>query len=152
VTKGKFLLSAGLLCGAALIALTGCSTAAGYVKAAEDTISAENLREQYGYITKNWEALIQTADTACAAQGSSTDESGPVLVEGAGLAYASTYRTAVSKYNARQDDVFEAGFVGPPGYPKEIPNYVSGADPDFCGISSQLFDLKIAAEQNQPTG
>jgi hypothetical protein len=151
VIKGKYLLAAGLLCGAALFT-TGCSTAAGYVKAAEDTISAENLRDQYKFVTNNWEALIQTADNACAAQGSTTSDSGPVLVEGAGLAYASTYRTVVAKYNARQDDIFEAGFVGPPGYPKEIPNYVSGQDPDFCGISTNLIDLKIAAEQNQPTG
>jgi hypothetical protein len=137
---------------AAMLLLTGCSTAAGYVKAAEDTISAENYKDQWEFVTNNWEALIQTADNACAAQGSTTSESGPVLVEGAGLAYASTYRTVVAKYNAQQDNIFKAGFVGPPGYPKEIPNYVSGQNPDFCNISSQLFDLKLTAESGQPTG
>jgi hypothetical protein len=130
-------------------ALAGCSVASGYVKEGERVISAQNLRTQYKYITRDWNSLITTADTACAAQAEGEkDDADPTLVEGPALAYASTYRTVWAKYNARMADVFEAGFVGPPGYPKHIPNFdeVTGPNPDFCAVSTHLLELKAEAE------
>jgi hypothetical protein len=143
--RGRLLLAAGLLAGAALFT-SGCSTAAGYVEAAKDTISADNYRDQWGFVTKYWESLTVTAQNACRAEGSTVDEAGPTMVEGAGFAYQATYLKVWSKYNARQKDIFEAGFVGPPGYPKEVPDYTSDPDASFCDISAQLAVIKAEAE------
>lgn len=45
-----------------------------------------------------------------------------MLVESPAFAYGATYRGIVVDYNRRQKNIFEAGLVGPSGYPKEVPN------------------------------
>ncbi|QNE48597.1 hypothetical protein F1C58_16180 (plasmid) [Glaciihabitans sp. INWT7] len=110
-------------------------------------VSPANVEKQYGVVIKNWEALTAAADTACqvaAPQPASSDQ--PLIVESPSLAYASVYRNIWVKYNAAQANVFDAGLVGPPGYPKEIPRYkeASGPSPDFCAISDKLAALKAA--------
>lgn len=129
------------------LTLAGCSTAAGYVAAGEKIISAENMEKQWDYVTRDWNALQTSADNACAASAEATKEDAdPTLVESPGFAYAATYRKVWAGYNARMTNIFEAGFTGPPGYPRDIPNYVTGPNPDFCQISMDLLVLKAEAE------
>lgn len=119
--------------------LAGCSVASGYVQKGAEVISADNLEEQHDRVIRDWRALTTAADNACAAQSADPDGT---LVESPSLAYAATYREVWASYNARTENIFEAGFVGPPGYPKDIPNYVTGPDPDFCDVSAELAELK----------
>lgn len=108
---------------------------------AADVVGPQNVEKQYNVIIDNWESLTKAADNACAAQASagSTDT---LLVESPAFAYASTYRTVRAKYNQAFANVFDAGLVGPPGYPREIPNWTSGENPNFCTVSTQLAELK----------
>jgi hypothetical protein len=130
-----------------VVLVSGCSTAAGYVQKGQDIISADNLEEQHDRVIREWRSLTTAADNACAAQAEQDrDPDAPVLVEGPALAYAATYRTVWAEYNARTENIFEAGFVGPLGYPKDIPNFVTGPTPDFCQVSVKLAELKAAAE------
>lgn len=105
-------------------------------------VSPANVEKQYGVIIDNWEALTASADNACLAQSGETSEDGPLLIESPEMAYAATYRSVRADYNAAWANVFDAGLVGPPGYPKSIPNWTSGADPDFCTISTNLVLLQ----------
>jgi hypothetical protein len=140
-----------LLLAIALLWLTGCSTAAGYVQKGQEIISADNLEEQHDRVIREWRSLTTAADNACAAQAQGDrDDAAPTLVESPALAYAATYRTVWAEYNARTENIFEAGFVGPVGYPKNIPNFVTGPNPDFCGVSAQLAQLKAQSEAEAP--
>lgn len=130
-----------------IILFSGCSVAAGYVQKGAEVISADNLEEQHDRVIRDWRGLTVAADNACAAQGEQDrDEDSPVLIEGPALAYAATYRKIWAEYNARTENIFEAGFVGPIGYPKNVPNYATGPNPDFCEVSAQLATLKAGAE------
>jgi hypothetical protein len=140
--KSPFLLAAGLLCGATLI-LTGCSVAQSYIDKGQEVISADNVEDQYTRVIKGWNGLITSSDNACNAQ-KTNDPNSPTFVEDPALAYKATYRNIWVDYNARQANIFKAGFVGPPGYPKKIPNWVQGPKPDFCAISTNLLELKAA--------
>lgn len=135
--------------GALLVttALSGCSVAGGYVEKAKKVAGADNMEDQYKRVITDYNSLQTAADNACAAQGEQErGESDPTLVEGPGLAYAATYRKIWVDYNTRMNNIFEAGFVGPPGYPRHIPNYTAGTKTDFCKVSDSLVQLKIGSE------
>lgn len=130
-----------------LTSLSGCSVAGGYVNKGEKVLGADNMEDQYKRVITDYNSLQTSADNACAAQGEQNkDDSDPTLVEGPALAYAATYRKIWVDYNTRMNNIFEAGFVGPPGYPRRIPNWVSGNDTDFCQVSENLVTLKIENE------
>ena len=125
--------------------LSGCSVGQSYINKAEEKLSADNVEKIFDLIITDYNALIQTADTACLVQNQKeTDSNSPVMVENVATAYISTYRNLFTEYNAAQADLFKAELLGPPGYPKEIPNWeeARGATPDFCQVSSYLADLK----------
>jgi hypothetical protein len=98
-------------------------------------------------ITK-WNALSKSAENACLAQDESeSDSNSPVLVEDPSFAYKATYRSIKAEYNSTMNDIFKAGFIGPSGYPRQIPSdWTDGPKDDFCSVSSQLIDLKATAE------
>lgn len=127
-----------------MLALTGCSVATSYVDKGVEKLSADNVEAQFADVIRNWEGLTTAANNACQAGVGSTSEDGPVMVESAGMAYAATYRNIRQKYNAIQADIFKANLVGPPGYPKEIPNFpeTNGGEPDFCAVAEQLYEMK----------
>ncbi|RLP73657.1 hypothetical protein D9V32_14090 [Mycetocola tolaasinivorans] len=111
-----------------------------------DTVGPDNVSKQYAVIIENWQSLSVTADNACLAQSAASGAGSPTLVESPALAYAATYRNVAARYNAAFADVFKAGLVGPPGYPREIPSYPEavGASPDFCAVSSNLAMLRAS--------
>lgn len=133
------------LVGVALAAsLTGCSVAGGYVEKGKKVVGADNMEDQYNRVITDYNSLQTSADNACAAQGDEKkDDSDPVLVEGPALAYAATYRKIWVDYNTRMNNIFEAGLVGPPGYPRRIPNFTAGTKTDFCSVSDKLVELKL---------
>lgn len=110
--------------------------AGAWANKAAEVVAPPNVEKQYTRVIDNWEALYASAENACIAK-SSTDENSPTFVESPEAAYAATFRKIVIDYNRRQANIFEAGFVGPPGYPKEVPRSL-GADGDWCGVPAQL--------------
>jgi len=112
-------------------------------KAAE-VVAPPNVEKQFTRVIDNWEALYASAENACIAQ-SNTDENSPTFVESPEAAYAATFRKIVIDYNRRQANIFEAGFVGPPGYPKEVPRSL-GADGEWCDVPAQLDALQAVSE------
>lgn len=146
--RGKLLLAAGLLCGAALF-LSGCSVAQSYVDKVEEKLSADSVEKLWDGLYKDWNALNTTAANACLAQDAvDNGESGPVLVENGAMAYIATYRNVVQHYNASQQNLFEGKALGPPDLPKAIPVWPEtvGADPDFCTVTTKLADLYAAVQ------
>lgn len=138
-----------LLLALVSVLLTGCSVGASYVDKAVEKLSADNVEAEYDHVITKWNSLSVAADNACLASAPAAGATGaPVLVESPVMAYAATYRNSVADYNSRQADIFKAGFVGPLGYPDQVPNYpeAAGATPDFCSISTALATLKGAAE------
>jgi hypothetical protein len=130
-----------------ITALSGCSVAGGYVEKGKKVIGADNMEDQYHRVITDYNSLQTSADNACAAQGGSEkSDDDPTLVEGPGLAYAATYRKIWVDYNSRMNNIFEAGYVGPPGYPRRIPNFTAGSKTDFCSVSDKLVQLKIENE------
>lgn len=105
-----------------------------------EIVSPKNVEKQYARVIDNWEALYASAENACIAIRE-TDEDSPTFVENPEQAYAATFRRIVVDYNRRQANLFEAGIVGPPGYPKEVPRSL-GASGDWCNVPAQLDALQ----------
>ncbi|HTU15661.1 MAG TPA: hypothetical protein VMF31_10710 [Solirubrobacterales bacterium] len=84
----------------------------------KDIVSPENVKTQYAAVIEGYESLEATAANACAATGAETDNT---LLEDPEFAYAAQYRKVAIDYNRRTANVFEAGKVGPPGYPDRAP-------------------------------
>lgn len=99
-------------------------------------VSPVNVTEQFDAVITDWQDMQAAADNACNAQTAAKRTSDPVMVEDPALAYAATYRRIAVDYNARQQNIFKAGKVGPPGYPKTAP--VVPAQGDWCGVSDNL--------------
>jgi hypothetical protein len=138
----------GLLALCTVVALAFLAAITWGEKAAS-VVSPENVEKQYSVVIKSFESLTTAADTACmAGTGVDGGPNSPVFVESPAVAYAGTYRNIRTTYNSAQANVFEAGLVGPSGYPKYIPNFPEsiGATPDFCSISMKLVALKEASE------
>lgn len=114
--------------------------ASNWWKKGVDVVSPKNVEKQYVRVIDNWEALYASAENACIAI-SSSNENSPTFVESPEAAYAATFRRIVVDYNRRQANLFEAGLVGPPGYPKEVPRSL-GADGDWCSVPVQLDSLQ----------
>ena len=85
-----------------------------------DIIGPQNVEEQYTQVIQDWESLKTAAENACAASSGPREKGDPVMVEDPAFAYGATYRRIVVDYNRRQKNIWEAGLVGPAGYPKEV--------------------------------
>lgn len=101
-----------------------------------EIISPVNVEKQFTRVIDNWESLYAAAENACLAK-SSMSENSPTFVESPEQAYAATFRKIVVDYNRRQANLFEAGVVGPPGYPSEIPRSL-GSDGEWCAVPAAL--------------
>ena len=131
----------------AFIVITVLGFAGGWGVKAVSVVSPENVSKQYSVVIKTWEALETTASNACQAAGpADTSSNAPTLVESPSFAYSATYRNVRAKYNAAQENVFEAKLVGPAGYPKSVPDFAEaqGKNPDFCAVSERLSALRTS--------
>lgn len=102
-----------------------------------EVVSAGNVSEQHRAVIEDWEALQASARNACSAS-TKVGEGSPTFVEDPALAYAATYRRLVVDYNRRQQNNFEAGIVGPAGYPKTVPALDQGPNTDWCAVADRL--------------
>lgn len=125
-----------------LILLSIVAAIVGFVndwgREAKRVVSPANVTQQYDTVITDWQDLQASADNACTAQESAdktTDD--PVLIESPAQAYAATYRRIAVDFNSRQQNIFKAGKVGPPGYPKIAP-VVPAAHPNWCAVSDNL--------------
>ena len=142
-TKWFFIVLAVFIVLAIIFSVIGYANNWG--RKAAEVLGPDNVQAQFAVVIENWEALTVTSDNAClVGSGKAGDSNSPLLVESPVLAYAATYRNVRAEYNAAFADIFKAGVVGPPGYPREIPNYEEaiGATPDFCTVSASLAELK----------
>jgi hypothetical protein len=96
-------------------------------------MSAERSATQYALIVKNWNGLYVEAEGAC----SSFKEGDMVTTE----IHVVIYRRIVVEYNNRMIVIYEAGLVGPAGYPKEIPKEI-GMTGDWCSVPVALDALR----------
>jgi hypothetical protein len=128
------------------VTLTVVGFAGGWGSKAVAIVSPANVEKQYSVVIESWNALSKAADNACMAQGATSTENSPTMVESPTLAYASTYRNIQARYNSATANVFKAGLVGPAGYPDNVPTFpeLTGPNPDFCAVSVKLMDLRAA--------
>jgi hypothetical protein len=105
-------------------------------------LSVKNIREQRTAIIEDWQQLLVATGNACEAVNAKPDENAPTLVENPAMAYAATARRARTDYNRRQHNLFEAEKVGPPGYPRTVPDdeLMDGPHPAWCAISEKLHE------------
>lgn len=95
--------------------------ALGWFSTAAKVAGPENVTEQYHAVIEDWNAMQAAAGNYCSAQNTEQGPNSPSLVEDPAFAYAATYRHITVDYNERQNNIFEAGVVGPGGYPKTAP-------------------------------
>jgi hypothetical protein len=103
-------------------------------------LSVKNIREQRTAIIQDWQDLLVASGNACEAVSAPPNANSPVLVESPAMAYAATVRKARVDYNRRQNNLFEAEKVGPPGYPSTIPDgpAMDAFKPNWCKIAADL--------------
>ena len=104
---------------------------------AKRVVSPENVTNQFDMVISDWQDMQIAADNACTATKSARQDGDPVMVEDPAQAYAASYRRIASDYNSRQQNIFKAGKVGPPGYPKIAP-VVPASEPDWCSVSDNM--------------
>lgn len=93
----------------------------GWFNTAASIVSPQNVKTQYHAVIEDYESLKAEAANACAVKDAARNESSPTFLEDPAIAYEAKYRQTAIDYNRRQKNIFEAGIVGPGGYPKEAP-------------------------------
>lgn len=118
----------------------GVGWLAGWWGAAKDVTGPANVANQYYQVRQDWQGMITASQNACGAQQAVKSAGDPVLVEDPTLAYASTYRNIRTDFNRRQNDIFEAGKVGPGGYPKTVKIFPEELKTpiEWCSIATKL--------------
>lgn len=113
------------------------------IKETQRVLSIKNVREQRTAIIQDWQDLLVATGNACGASRKPPSEQSPTFVEGPEFAYAATARKARVDYNRRQNNLFEAEKVGPPGYPSTVPDgpQMDSAEPDWCEIAAHLHEV-----------
>jgi len=114
-----------------------------WAKEGARVVGPENVTAQYDAVISDWQELISTADNACTVQDQAEKAEGdPTLVENTTTAYQATYRRVRTDYNSRMQNIFKAKKVGPPGYPKVVPDIpeTRGPDADWCVVSEKLLE------------
>lgn len=136
-----FIVGGALVVGVLLVGvLTMVSFAGKWFDKGVDVVSPDNVSAQYESVIEGFNSVQAAAENACQA-GTTEKESGdPVLVEDPATAYAALVRSQVVDYNSRQANIFKAGKVGPPGYPKELPR--PAADEDMCTYADEVASLR----------
>lgn len=125
------------------ILIQGFGLAGRWGKTAVRTVGPENVTAQYDAVISDWQELITTADNACTVQDQAERAEGdPTLVENTTTAYQATYRRVRTDYNSRMQNIFKAKKVGPPGYPRVVPDIpeTRGPDADWCVVSEKLLE------------
>lgn len=95
--------------------------AGGWINAAKEVVSPANVKEQYARVIEDYKAMEVAASNACGAEDSKGSRQGPTFLEDPAFAYKAQYRHITVDYNRRQNNIFEAGVVGPSGYPRNAP-------------------------------
>lgn len=104
-------------------------------------VSPTNVKEQFTEVKQDWQILKEAADKVCQAQGSTeAGRNAPTFVEDPFVAMKNAYYTARSDYNRRMNNLFEGEKVGPPGYPRYVPEIKATITPkgNWCEVSREL--------------
>lgn len=114
-----------------------------YVQAGKQIISVQNVKAQRTALIGDWQALLNATGNACDAINSKQNSNSPTLVEDPAFAYAATVRNIRADYNRRQHNLFEAEVVGPPGYPRTVPDQalMDSPHPPWCKINQDLVSV-----------
>jgi hypothetical protein len=96
--------------------------ALGWFSTAANVAGPGNVTEQFHAVIGDWNAMQAAAGNYCQAKDTPQGPNSPALVEDPAFAYAAQYRHITVDYNERQNNIFEAGVVGPNGYPKNAPS------------------------------
>jgi hypothetical protein len=127
LTPGKIALYAvGVIVGLTLI-LTVTGFAGGWFRAHTDTVSAQNVKEQWQFAYDMDRGLDSLAQKYCAAQAAESKAVGQDAVNMAQqmtLANKNLYFQREGEYNARLADKFRAGLVAP----TDVPNPATPLD------------------------
>jgi hypothetical protein len=126
-----------------LLVIWAIGFTAGWFMTGAAVVSPENVKAQHEQVIGKYEAMIAAAGNACTVQQSQPEGSdkSPTLVEKPVLAYAATFRSIAASYNSSVDNLFKAGIVAPPGYPKSVD--IKALDTsDWCTVPDQLAALK----------
>lgn len=93
----------------------------GWFSKAGEVVGPENTEQQFTTIIGAWKGMEQAAINACEVEGGEQTDSDTVFPEDPAFAYRAQYRNIATDYNRQQNNLFEGGIVGPPGYPDEAP-------------------------------
>lgn len=104
----------------------------GWIGKAAEVAGPENVSTQYHQVIQDWNAMEAAAGNYCSAKNSKPGPNSPELVEDPAFAYAAQYRHITVDYNERQNNIFEAGVVGPSGYPRQAPSLDEAAQEAGC--------------------
>jgi hypothetical protein len=141
VLKGLGVIAALVVVGFVLSIVTGViGFGADAVHETKHVLSVQNIKEQRTAIIQDWQNMKVAAGNACQAVNAKSDSDSPTLIESPAFAYGATARKARVDYNSRQTNLFEAEKVGPPGYPRTIPDEaeMDSSSPDWCKIAADL--------------
>lgn len=129
-----------IIVGGILLTLFGLGGA--WVKEGSRVVGPKNVTAQYDAVISDWQELITTADNACSVQTKAKEASDPTVVEDPTVAYQAAYRRVRTDYNSRMQNIFKAKKVGPPGYPRVVPDIpeTRGPNADWCAVSEQLLE------------
>lgn len=107
----------------------------GWFGEAKRVTSPANVTNQYATVIGDWQALITESQNACSAVRAAHSADDPTFVEDPALAYEARYRSTRADYNRRMQNIFEAGLVGPHGYPRTVPNL---SENNWCTVADGL--------------
>jgi hypothetical protein len=118
-------MGAALKWGAAAIAVVVLVVAVSFgfrwLGAATEVAGPDNVRQQFGAVIEDWNAMEAAAANVCGASNSEGSRQGTTFLEDPAFAYKAQYRRIAVDYNRRQANIFEAKVVGPGGYPRVAP-------------------------------
>lgn len=128
---------------ALVLVFAGIGYVAKWGNTAVDIVSPENVKAQHEQVIGKFNSMIASAKNTCTVQkaGTAGGKRSSTLVEDPTLAYSATFNKIVSEYNSSVDNLFKAGIVAPPGYPKSVElNELDTTD--WCSVPKQLIALK----------
>lgn len=136
--KAALTVAALALAGAAM---TGCGVINSWVGKGTEMVSAPHVTEMHELVITHYNALIASSENACNAVTVAGNGRSATLVEDPAMAYAATYRAITADYSSALENVFEAGLVGPPGFPSAS-QVKSVATDDWCAVAPKLRSLR----------
>jgi hypothetical protein len=110
------------ICVALAIIIGTIGWIGGWFSTAANVAGPGNVTTQYHAVIEDYNALQAAAGNYCQAKDTPQGPNSPSLIEDPAFAYAAQYRHITVDYNERQNNIFEAGVVGPSGYPKQAPS------------------------------